>query len=344
MLRIKLLLISLISFSFSFIGCFSVRAMEYCGCPAGTTCSSVNGGTEGNVCCDTPGDAYGGCKNPRQCNGTITSWTTCTTPGPEPTPGPGPGAPTVTPTAGCTGTASTGPVLVSPADGSVSQSVTTALSWSPPSSWGAQCGLTTRAYILCVGTDRAQVEAVGVSVPYSYGPCNTSLQNGLTATTASIAPAPGTYYWSEGAANGWVTWRVVIPNLMIVTGHIYDSEDMSCSGTTNPVGYVGGTMILSNTDGLSGWAPRTVHSITTSHDFANVAGNVVAGYQYTLSFANDDPIWIMQCPLPASDNLTVKDQPVEKAFYITQKAEPWWQTVGGDAGAAVGRSGFAGVG
>jgi hypothetical protein len=114
-----------------------------------------------------------------------------------------------------------------------------------------------------------------------------------------------------------------MPALAAVTGRVYASNDLACSGTTPATGYTGGTMIM-GANATSGYAGDTQTGVQSSATFT-VPGNTTTGYDYTLSFANDDTNWIMKCPLPSNYTVNVRDLPIERSFFVTQIADPWRQ-------------------
>ncbi len=238
----------------------------------------------------------------------------------------------------CVPTSPAASVLMSPVDGTKAQTASVTLQWEPTLSWGVNCA-GSNIYQVCVDSDLATISDPGVESLNWKNYCRTySTTTASGVTSAPFTPASsGTYYWRVIAFNGSlgkasVVRSISVPSITTVTGRVYASNGILCDGTDPAVGYAGGTMVMSNTDGLSGYAGGTETGVQSSATFT-VPGNTTTGYQYSLGFSNDDTNWIMKCPLPASHTLTVTDQPIERSFYVTQVADPWWQVAGGDVAA-----------
>ena len=304
-----------------------IAGASICGCACGTTCNG-DPDNPGSSCCSDWVDNYGRgvCVAWEPCSN---GWITCSGPPcSSPTPVPDPSGGSNTPPVGCTPTAPAGPSLVAPADASTVTTPTITLSWTP-NGLGQSCG-STATYLVCAGEDLAKVTAVNFSSNWGPSSCPVVSRSGLTTTSTSFtSPGSGTVYWKVGVFNGYyyansVVYSMQIPTFASVTGRVYASNDLACTGTTPATGYTGGTMTMTNTDGLSGYVGSTQTGVNSSATFT-VPGNTTTGYQYSLGFANDDTNWIMKCPLPSNHSLTVTNQPIEKSFYVTQIADPWRQ-------------------
>jgi len=140
------------------------------------------------------------------------------------------------------------------------------------------------------------------------------------AVTDAQVSCPG--YSSCNVAGGQdnTYLQVVVPTVN-VTANIYDDPQENCTGTTAPVGYSGGDITLTN-----GMSSQVKSLVTDQAVFVDVEGG---GTNYQLNFQNKDITWTSSCP-PISYSFSIDRAAIQRNFYITQKADPWWQMLGGD--------------